>query len=218
MTHAALEKGSEAYPRGALQIIEAAEQLFAERGIEAVSTRLIARQAGHKNHSALQYHFGNRDGLIEAILDYRVTPINQRRLHSLEQLKKTGGSQRVEALVRVFVEPFAEELLKPVEQTAYVSLLAQLYAYQRGRELFMKNRARRRALHEITSLLIKSLQPVPVKVIHMRLQLMGRQTMSAIAEWDEARRNDAIELDREALAWRTHHLVCFLVGGLTADV
>ena len=203
---------------GALKIITTAEKLFAERGLEAVSTRMISREAGHKNHSALQYHFGNRDALIEAILDYRVTPINQRRLEQLRQLPDMRGEAQIEALVGVFVGPFADELLRPIDETAYVSILAQLYAYQRGREIFMKNRVRTRALHEITSQLIRVLKPVPLKVIHFRLQLMGRQTMAAVAEWDEARRNGLIELDAEALVWRKKNLVRFIVGGLTAAV
>ena len=71
-------------------------------------------------------------------------------------------------------------------------------------------------MFEITSLMIKSLKPLPLPVIHLRLQLMGRQTMTAIAEWDEARRINAIELDAESLKWRTENLIDFIVGGLMA--
>lgn len=201
---------------GALNILVTAERLFAKHGLEAVSTRLISRESGQKNHSALQYHFGNRDGLIEAILNYRVTPINLERMRRLDALKKKGKQLTVRDLVAVFVEPFAEQLLSPIEQSYYVSLLAQLYAYQRGRDLFQKNKERTRALHQITSLLIKTLKPLPLPVIHLRLQLMGRQTMTAIAEWDEARHNHAIELDAAALRWRSNNLIDFIVGGLQA--
>lgn len=202
---------------GAKQILLTAERLFAENGVESVSTRMISRESGQKNHSALQYHFGNRDGLVEAILNYRIEPVNYQRLQRLGQLKRQGRSITVEQLVRVFVEPFCNELLKPVTETAYVSLLAQLYAYQKGRDLFAKNKERTRALHDITSLLIKQLKPLPVSVIHLRLQLLGRQTITAVAEWDDARRNHSIELDKAALRWRTDNLIDFLVGGLSAQ-
>ncbi len=203
---------------GAEVLLRAAERLFAEHGLEAVSTRMISREAGQKNHSALQYHFGNRDGLIEAILDCRVTPINQERLRRLNVLKISSVSVSVRQLTEVFVAPFAEELLKPSKDCCYVSLLAQLYAYRKGRELFGKNKERTRALHEITSLMIKALSPLPLAVVHLRLQLLGRQTMTAVAEWDEARRAHAIELDRAALQWRIDNLVDFIVGGLEAPV
>lgn len=199
----------------AKRILLAAEALFATHGMESVSTRMIAREAGQRNHSALQYHFGDKDGLLEAILNFRIAPINQERLRRLDAVKKRGRKISIEDLVRVFVEPFAAELLKPLSETAYVSLLAQLYAYQPGREMFARNRARTRALHDITSLLIKAMQPLPVTVIHLRLQLLGRLTISTIAEWDDARRNHSIELDEHSLTWRTNSLVDFLVGGLS---
>ena len=69
-------------------------------------------------------------------------------------------------------------------------------------------------MFEITTLMIKVLKPLPLPIIHLRLQFMGRQTMNAIAEWDEARRSKAIELDEDSLNWRTENLVNFIVGGL----
>jgi AcrR family transcriptional regulator len=204
------------FAEGAKHLLLTAERLFSEQGIESVSTRMISRESGQKNHSALQYHFGSRDGLIEAILNYRISPVNQERSRRLTLLKRRGRNIDVEQLVRIFVEPFSEELLKPLSETAYVSLLAQLYSYQRGRELFAKNKERTRALHDITALLIRALEPMEVPVIHLRLQLLGRQTITAIAEWDDARRNHSIELDETAWRWRTDNLIEFLVGGLTA--
>ena len=200
----------------ALLILRSAEKLFAEHGLEAVSTRMISREAGQKNHSALQYHFGSKEGLIEAILNYRITPINEERLRRLELLKNKGEVISVKNLVEIFVYPFSEELLKPNNDSIYVSTLAQLYAYQRGRDLFLKNRERNRAMFEITTLMIKALKPLPLQIIHLRLQLMGRQTMNAMAEWDEARRSKAIDLDKDSLTWRTENLINFIVGGLQA--
>lgn len=204
-------------PSGAaLALLRTAEKLFAEHGIEAVSTRMIARAAGQKNNSALHYHFSNRDRLIEAILDYRVNPVNRERLRRFEQLQSRSRPVSTRALVELFVHPFAEELLKPVEDTYYVSLLAQLYAYPAGRDLYMRDRGRARALHSISAQMIKSLAPLPQAAVHLRLQFMGRQTIFAIAEWDEARRRQTIELDAGTLGWRTGNLVDFIVAGMEA--
>ena len=87
MTRKILDFNSDNVESGAMALLMAAERLFAAQGLEAVSTRMIAKEAGHKNHSALQYHFGSRDGLIEAILNYRITPINQERLRRLDLLQ-----------------------------------------------------------------------------------------------------------------------------------
>ncbi len=61
------------------QLLDAAEALFLERGLGDVSLREIVREAGQKNQSALQYHFGSRDGLINAILSRRVGQLELRR-------------------------------------------------------------------------------------------------------------------------------------------
>lgn len=218
--HIQVGKGSvqsQSAPQGAaLALLRTAERLFAERGLEAVSTRMIARAAGQKNNSALHYHFSGRDKLVEAILDYRVNPINRERLRRLEQVQLRRRAPATRALVELFVEPFAAELLKPLEETYYVSLLAQLFAYPPGRELYLRDRARARALHSISALLIKALAPLSQPVIHLRLQFMGRQTIFAVAEWDEARRRQSIELDANTLAWRTRNLVDYIVAGLQA--
>src|ERR687891_78479 len=50
------------------RLIAAAESLFATHGIDGVSLREINRAAGARNASALQYHFGDRDGLLRAVL------------------------------------------------------------------------------------------------------------------------------------------------------
>ncbi len=47
--------------------MDAAERLFAERGIDAVSLRTINAEAGY-SVAALHYHFATRDGLVRALL------------------------------------------------------------------------------------------------------------------------------------------------------
>lgn len=65
------------------QLMRAAEKLFARDGIDRVSVRAIIREAGQKNESALQYHFGNREGLIEALRQERAAQVNSLRLEML---------------------------------------------------------------------------------------------------------------------------------------
>lgn len=66
------------------KILLAAERLFAERGF-GVSLREIAVAAGQRNHSAVQYHFGDKTGLIDALYAYRMTPLNLRRRELLDR-------------------------------------------------------------------------------------------------------------------------------------
>ncbi len=71
-----------AEPTGsALRLVLVAERLFALRGIEGVSLRQIAAEAGSGNNSAVRYHFGSKSGLIRAIFQHRLPQIlSERRL------------------------------------------------------------------------------------------------------------------------------------------
>ena len=51
------------------RMIAVAQELYANRGIDGVSLNQILTQAGQKNRNAMQYHFGNREGLLQAIVD-----------------------------------------------------------------------------------------------------------------------------------------------------
>src|SRR5438552_494858 len=65
----------------ALRIVLAGERLFALHGVDGVSLRQIAAEAGSSNNSAVHYYFGSKDGLIAAIFHHRLPQlISERRL------------------------------------------------------------------------------------------------------------------------------------------
>lgn len=66
------------------RMILVGEALFASNGIDGVSLRQVAAAAGQKNHNAVQYHFGTRDGLVQAIFDYRMAQMDRHRLEMLD--------------------------------------------------------------------------------------------------------------------------------------
>src|SRR5580704_14552004 len=61
------------------QLVLTAERLFAVHGIDAVSLRQICAEAGNANNSAVQYHFGDKDRLLQAIFEYRIPHLMVRR-------------------------------------------------------------------------------------------------------------------------------------------
>ncbi len=91
-----------------LRMIEAAERIVAEEGLGAMSLRAVQAAAGQRNKSAAQYHFGSRDGLIEAVIAHRMAPINVRRRVLLDGL---GAHPSTHDLVDAFIRPTAEAVL-----------------------------------------------------------------------------------------------------------
>ena len=87
--------------------METAERLFAEQGIETVSLRDVSKAAGQRNHSAAQYHFGDRAGLVAAVYDHRMRHVNERRHGQLDAAEAAGHGGDVAVLVAAVVEPLA---------------------------------------------------------------------------------------------------------------
>src|SRR4051794_4076039 len=94
------------------QLILAAETLLAERGIEGVSLREINTAAGQKNSTALQYHFGDRYGLVNAVLRKHTAGIDAAR-HALLDEYESAGHDDLTALAAALVVPSAAKLRDP---------------------------------------------------------------------------------------------------------
>jgi AcrR family transcriptional regulator len=90
-------------------LIEAAEQLFAETGVEAVSTRQIGAAVGSLNTNVVAYHFGNKGGLIEAVFRHRLPEIDRRRGELLAEADEAGDDLSMAALLRIFALPLFEQ-------------------------------------------------------------------------------------------------------------
>ncbi len=86
------------------RILDTAERLFAGRGIEGVSVRSILAQAG-VNAALANYHFGNREGLIDALLRRRLAPLNEERARLLDEIDARGESATLEDVLRAFFGP-----------------------------------------------------------------------------------------------------------------
>jgi len=107
------------------KLVAVAERLFAERGVEGVSLNEINKLAGQRNSNACQYHFGNKEGLLQAILDKHVPGIAARRNERLDQLE-ARGSMELRDVIRAFVYPVAEKLFDPNGGKEFIRVNAQL--------------------------------------------------------------------------------------------
>ena len=108
------------------RLILTAERLFATEGIESVSLRAIARAGGQKNVAALQYHFSDRQGLLSAILEYRMSGIESKRGEMLAECDARGEGQTLRALIACLVTPFVEHMRSQGEDSHYIEFLARL--------------------------------------------------------------------------------------------
>lgn len=107
------------------QLIDAAERLFAERGVDNVSLLDIGREAGQKNRNAPQYHFGDKTRLINAVLDKHGDDIASRRATRVAALESTE-EPKLSAVVAAFVLPVAEHAAAHPNSLAFLQINAQM--------------------------------------------------------------------------------------------
>lgn len=115
-----------------LRLVEAAEQLFAERGFEAVSVRDITKRAG-MNIASINYHFGSRDGLVAGVMIRYITPINDERLARIEALERrwSGKSVPLEEILDAFVRPLATQVRKSeLSERLFLKLVGRMFGEQ----------------------------------------------------------------------------------------
>ncbi|GAA4969138.1 hypothetical protein GCM10023205_37990 [Yinghuangia aomiensis] len=113
-------------------MVLAAERLFARFGVDGVSLRQIGAAAGQRNVAAAQYHFGDKQTLLQAIYDFRLSAIDMRRRELLDAVRASGTAGDVRALVEVLVVPLAEQAAAPGSH--YVRFLNRMCDHQ-GRAL-----------------------------------------------------------------------------------
>src|SRR6202171_5183423 len=69
------------------RILDAAEHLFMEHGFEATSLRQLTSAAG-VNLAAVNYHFGSKEELFQAVLTRRLDPMKQERIALLTRFER----------------------------------------------------------------------------------------------------------------------------------
>ena len=107
------------------RLLEAAERLFAGRGVDAVAMREISREAGSRNVIAGQYWFGDKDGLIAALLDKHYPDVESRR-HALLDAYEAASEPDITGLAAALVRPLAAKLNQGIGGAGYLRTMSDL--------------------------------------------------------------------------------------------
>ncbi len=113
------------------RILDAAEHRFAADGIAGATFADILEEAGQRNNSAIQYHFGDRTGLLEAVTERRVEQMAEHREELVDAL---APDPTVRDLMKVIVDPLASMLGDP-GGASYLRIQAELLAHPNRDEL-----------------------------------------------------------------------------------
>ena len=117
-------------------ILNAAEQLYADKGFAATSLRAITKAAG-VNTAAIHYHFGPKEALIEAVIARRVEPVNRTRLALLDDIETAhpDGALPLEEILEAFLGPAIRLRLDSPGDSEVLPRLVARMAMEAGNEL-----------------------------------------------------------------------------------
>jgi AcrR family transcriptional regulator len=181
-------------------LVATAERLFAEHGVGAVSLRTVM-QAARTNVAAIHYHFGSKEGLLDAVLRSRVEQVTGERLQQLPD-----GDATARDLARAFVQPVVAVLTSGGEH--WLRLVGHLLAT--GDELgpiadsFVERNA---AFVEQ----LERLSPdVPRRTLNFRLTQAMNVTLNVLGDVEGTRRL------LDAATWTTDEIVADLVDIVTS--
>ncbi|HEY0433651.1 MAG TPA: TetR family transcriptional regulator [Chitinophagaceae bacterium] len=95
------------YSEKQIRIMEAAEELFAEKGFDGTSVRDVARDAG-VNLAMISYYFGSKEKLMESLFKYRGEFIKM-QLESMLQNREMSSLQKFYNLIDSYIERFIKQ-------------------------------------------------------------------------------------------------------------
>jgi AcrR family transcriptional regulator len=164
------------------RLLEVAERLFAEHGIDAVSVRAITIEAG-ANIAAVHYHFGNKVDLIRALVERRVNEVNTVRAQLLHTLD-AADAVTPRDVAEMWVRPLAGLALDDTRR-AYLGFLVALD--HAGPDLrAIANTVFQPHFARIDAALARALPGLDAATRRFRFGLLTSTSLRALADLDKA--------------------------------
>lgn len=166
------------------RILDAAEVLFAERGFTETSLRTITSTAG-VNLAAVNYHFGSKKELIQAVFERFLTPFTAALSRELDRRVEEGQQLTVEGLLeslfRVGMGSLAAEGRDPQR---FMRLLGLAYTqYQGHLRRFIVSRYGD-SYRRFAGLLAQALPGLDPVTFYWRLYFMLGATIFTLSSFD----------------------------------
>ncbi|MDB6062643.1 MAG: TetR/AcrR family transcriptional regulator [Verrucomicrobiaceae bacterium] len=187
------------YSDGAWQLMVAAEKLFGHRGIENVSLREIATAAGHANNSAVQYHFGSKENLVQAVFEMRLPALDAARTKRLE-IERAAGPLTLRALLAALLLPVLEEFDDQSLEN-FVLFMTRLAHRRTAEHPFFLAADIAPASVEIVDEITRLLSHLPFEVFSIRLRLGIDLFLDSLAERNRIQQSEQNPYLDESAFW-----------------
>jgi len=201
------------------RILTSAEELFAQSGIAATSMRAITALA-RVNLAAVNYHFGSKEALIEAVYERRLEPLNKARLRNLKELQKTYKKDAipVDEIIEAFVMPLVEisDTGDSAQTMNILRLIGRTYseAAKQFRKMFFETY--HDVLDQYQEELGKSLPKLSQEEINWRLQFTIGAMSHSFVESELLGLLSGEDVTPDLIRRQVHQLLPFIIAGFKA--
>jgi len=202
------------------RILDAAEQLFAEKGFAETSLRLITSKAG-VNLAAVNYHFGSKKALIQAVFSRFLGPFCARLEKELDRLQAEESSAHpdLETLLDLLVDQvLAVEPRSGDDLAVFMRLLGLAFSQSQGHLRKYLEEAYGKVFRRYMLLVSESAPGIPPLELFWRVHFMlgaaafsmsGIKALRAMSESDFGVDTSTAQV--------MHLMVPFLAGGMRAE-
>lgn len=189
-------------------LMVAGEYLMGEQGIDTPPLHIIAAEAGQSNKYAVQYHFGDREGLVHAIMLKRNEAIALRRAELGLEAASMDAIDDVEALVEAMFLPVIEQV-GDREPSSYARLLMLWLTLPWCHDLMLvrDDVADDPQTAKLVALFEKALPRLAPEQVRWRLRIQARQVLNCLVEHDNLRRQGKAVVSETEMIIETFRIV-----------
>lgn len=171
--------------------------MFLEKGLEAVSLREISAAARQKNHSAAGYHFGSKEGVVDAILLRHSVPLHRAYDEAMDAVDaRPAEATSLHQILELMVQPIVAKLDDEDGGRAYLSLCAQLSVSERM-PLETRSVATTPPVLRIW-MAVMSRVDIPNDIVPLRLARLAGTIYTSILQFDRLDRVGVLRIPRDA--------------------
>lgn len=206
------------------RILDVAERLFMEHGYEATSMRMLTSEAD-VNLASVNYHFGSKEALMQAVFKRRLDWLNEERMRILNELEAKAQGKPLKP--SQILDGFFGTLIRLADDEqhggmTFLRLLGRTLTEPAGFIRTFMAREYQTVLERYKAALFLALPDVPRAEIVWRFHFMlgatsyaiaGTDTLRLVTDWQIEDDESVDRLDR-----LLPRLMSFLLGGLRSPL
>jgi len=196
-------------------LLEAAEELFAQKGFDGTAIRDITTKA-NRGPAAVNYFFGDKRELYEELFRLRLREMNESRLNAIKTVMSDKVKPALEKLLYAYAVDFIKPFLDQQQSQRFMQLLFREMAEQRlPRNMFLDELAAptMTAMEESVAAICPNLNKndIIMSVLSLTGQLVHIMQVKVLFEGAEGHSITSIDINKSI-----EHIVKFSAAGIRA--